>query len=82
MRILLQVSIGLLLAGMSSCNQGEVVVSRDMKRTADTLYRNQRTELLPSLDSTCAVYKVAQYDHLLDSVIQKRKEERDQILRR
>ena len=82
MRLLLLGLVTVMVVALSSCNQGDVVVSRDMKRTADTLYRNQRTEILPSLDSACAVYKVAQYDHLLDSIIQMRKKERDQILRR
>jgi hypothetical protein len=67
---------------MSSCGERQVVVTRDMKRTVDTLYKNQRDSLIPILDSTCKVTKINDYQRLLDSVVDLRIAERERILKK
>ena len=71
----------ILLFVMSSCGERQVVVTRDMKRTVDTLYKNQRDSLIPLLDSTCKVTKSDNYQRLLDSVVDLRIAERERILK-
>jgi len=72
----------LLVLGLTHCTEPEVVVTRDMKRSADTTYRNQRDSLLPILDSLCLVKNENLYQTLLDSVVNVRTTERDRILKR
>jgi hypothetical protein len=67
---------------MSSCGERQVMVTRDMKRTVDTLYKNQRDSLIPILDSTCKVTKINDYQRLLDSVVDLRIAERERILKK
>lgn len=72
----------ILLFIMSSCGERQVMVTRDMKRTVDTLYKNQRDSLIPILDSTCKVTKINDYQRLLDSVVDLRIAERERILKK
>lgn len=82
MKFALYISFVVFIVGMTHCTEPEVVVTRDMKRSADTSYRHQRDSLLPILDSLCEVKNEQLYQRLLDSVVEVRTTERDRILKR
>lgn len=70
----------ILVVLMTSCEEAPLSVTRKMKTTADSLYKANRVLLSVELDSLCAQRKEDQFDHLVDSVMEVRKKERDRIL--
>ena len=76
------IALSFLLFLFSSCGPEplNLDLSRDDRKVVDSLYKEQISDLGPSLDSMCNAYKKERYQQMKDSLIELRLEEIESLL--
>ena len=73
-------ALGLLILSTVSCGE-EITLDRSDRRTVDTHFRNLTDPIIDQTDSVCHQLRDSLYPLWLDSVLEERKTEREQILK-
>ena len=81
MRLLSRISILALFTVFTACQNEELPLDRATRKVVDTLYREEVRSLSQELDSACQILEDSIFPILLDSIIEKRRIERDAILK-